>query len=64
MTRKKRTTTLKLWAYRHSMTHGWRWAIERTVDAGVHASLAVDVARQSEPQVSFLISKTKPLVSP
>jgi hypothetical protein len=57
-------TELKLWSYRNSPTQGWHWLLERNVDEGAHARLALDCSRAEEPDVSFLVSKSQPIEVP
>lgn len=48
-----------LWAWRDSVTHGYRWVKERECKAG-DANSWHTIFRKDEPHIQFRVSKVKP----
>ena len=51
--------TTKLWSYRWSFAHGWKWQLERECNIET-SSQWLEVFKKDDPSIEFKLSNKKP----
>ena len=49
----------KLYSLRWSVSYGWQWKVERDNMLGTDADYWLEIYRNDEPRVTFMITKAK-----